>query len=92
MTENIGFVGLGNMGREIARNLLAAGHHLRVWNRTPARIESSSQAGAERASSPADSVVPGGILITMVSDDKAVGEIVDSAGLLDRLQTASIFR
>jgi hypothetical protein len=59
------------MGRGIARNLLAAGHHLRVWNRIPGKERELVEAGAERASSPADSVVPGGILVA-ISDDKAV--------------------
>ena len=43
MTENIGFIGLGNMGRGIARNLLAAGHHLRVSNRMPGKEEQLAQ-------------------------------------------------
>ena len=85
MTENIAFVGLGNMGRAIARNLLAAGHHLRVWNRTPGKDKELGEAGAERASSAADAVVPRGILVTMVADDKAVEEVVGSPGLLERL-------
>jgi len=34
MAETLGFIGLGNMGEAIAANLLAAGHSLRVYNRT----------------------------------------------------------
>mgnify|MGYP003404002457 CR=1 FL=1 len=36
---NIGFVGLGRMGRPIARRLVAAGHDVVVFNRTPGRID-----------------------------------------------------
>ena len=39
MAERIGFIGLGIMGRGMARNLLAAGFELTVWNRTAERDE-----------------------------------------------------
>ncbi|GEM_PF-2071093 len=38
MTEQVGYVGLGIMGRGMANNLLKAGFALRVWNRTASRI------------------------------------------------------
>ncbi|SRR6266542_410099 len=85
MSENIGFVGLGNMGSAIAGNLLAAGNRLRVWNRTAGKDDSLVAAGAQRASGPADTVTPAGILVTMVSDDRAVEQIVETPGLLERL-------
>ena len=37
MAEQVGFLGTGNMGVEIAQRLVAAGHDVRVWNRTAAR-------------------------------------------------------
>jgi 3-hydroxyisobutyrate dehydrogenase-like beta-hydroxyacid dehydrogenase len=39
MSERIGFIGLGIMGQGMANNLLKAGFDLRVWNRTPGRID-----------------------------------------------------
>lgn len=36
---DVGFIGLGNMGFQMARNLLKAGHALRVYNRTSSRAE-----------------------------------------------------
>ena len=39
MAERIGFIGLGIMGRGMARNLLGAGFAVRVWNRTAARMD-----------------------------------------------------
>ncbi|MCB0052923.1 MAG: NAD(P)-binding domain-containing protein, partial [Caldilineaceae bacterium] len=39
MSERIGFVGLGIMGRGMAANLLKAGFSLTVWNRTIARMD-----------------------------------------------------
>ena len=37
MPETLGFIGLGNMGKPIATNLLKAGFVLRVYNRTPSK-------------------------------------------------------
>ncbi|MCA9868900.1 MAG: NAD(P)-binding domain-containing protein, partial [Anaerolineae bacterium] len=39
MTERIGFIGLGIMGRGMAANILKAGFSLAVWNRTQERAE-----------------------------------------------------
>ena len=54
MTETIGFIGLGNLGAPIAANLLAAGHALRVYNRTAAKADDLVERGAVRADRPAD--------------------------------------
>src|SRR5947209_439659 len=39
MTSQIGFVGLGIMGRGMVKNLVEKNHHVTVWNRTPAKSE-----------------------------------------------------
>jgi len=44
----IGFVGLGNMGAGMARNLLGAGHQVTVYNRTRAKAEALAGEGAQR--------------------------------------------
>ena len=77
MTETaaIGFVGTGNMGEPIARCLLDAGHRLRVYNRSAARADALVAAGAERATSPADAAIPGGVAFSIVSDDAAVADV-----------------
>ena len=49
----VGFLGLGIMGRPMARNLLAAGYPLVVWNRSPGPVAELTAAGAEAAASPA---------------------------------------
>ena len=68
---DIGFIGLGQMGSAIATNLLKAGHNVSVWNRTPDKAAPLVSAGARLAASPADAA-SGGIVITMLADDKAV--------------------
>ena len=46
MDTTIAFIGLGNMGRPMAKNLLKAGYQLRVYNRTRAKAEELAKEGA----------------------------------------------
>jgi 3-hydroxyisobutyrate dehydrogenase-like beta-hydroxyacid dehydrogenase len=75
MSETLGFIGLGNMGAAIAANLLKAGFGLRVYNRTASKAAPLTAKGATLASSPADVAQPGGIVITMLADDRALEEV-----------------
>ena len=54
MTERVGFIGLGIMGRGMAANLLKAGFSVTVWNRTAARVDELVAQGAQAGASPAD--------------------------------------
>ncbi len=72
---NIGFIGLGNMGSPIARNLLKAGHQVAVFNRTRSKAESLAADGAQIAATPAEAA-RAGLVFTMLSDDQAVEEVV----------------
>src|SRR5690606_25000237 len=54
---NIGFIGLGTMGEPMAARLLAAGHSLKVHNRTRAREERLASLGAERAATPRECAI-----------------------------------
>ncbi|MBW1711560.1 MAG: NAD(P)-binding domain-containing protein [Deltaproteobacteria bacterium] len=49
---DLGFIGLGTMGRPMAANLVRAGFALEVYNRTPEKAETLIAAGAEAAGSP----------------------------------------
>jgi 3-hydroxyisobutyrate dehydrogenase-like beta-hydroxyacid dehydrogenase len=75
MPETIGFIGLGNMGEPIATNLLRAGYGLRVYNRTKSKAARLVQQGAVATENPADVARNGGIVITMVADDRALEEL-----------------
>jgi 3-hydroxyisobutyrate dehydrogenase-like beta-hydroxyacid dehydrogenase len=85
MKDTVGFIGLGNMGLAIATNLRKAGFGLRVYNRTAAKARPLLELGATLARSPAEAAEPGGIVITIVSDDRALEEVTVDGGLLDRL-------
>lgn len=82
MSETIGLVGLGNMGRGIAQHLLDQGWQLRVWNRSPEKVEPVVRRGATRAERPEETATPGGIVISMLSDDRAVEETFGSQSKL----------
>lgn len=80
MAEMLGFIGLGNMGEPIAASLMAAGHALRVYNRTASRAAPLAAKDAALAKNPADVALAGGVVFTMVSDDRALDELCLLAG------------
>lgn len=77
-------IGLGQMGLPIAKNLLAAGYNLRVYNRTAIKVVSLLALGAEHALTPEKAAPSGGFLLSMVSDDAAL-EAVCTHKLAERL-------
>ena len=86
MKETIGFIGLGAMGLAMATNLIKAGFGLRPYNRTAEKARPLLERGAVLARSPAEAAEPGGIVVTMVADDRALEEVtLGASGLLSRL-------
>lgn len=75
MTQ-IGFIGLGIMGRGMTNNLLKAGHKVMVWNRTAARMDEFAAAGAQTASSPAELAAQCDVILICVSDTPDVEEVL----------------
>lgn len=75
MGETFGFIGLGNMGEPIAANLQRAGFGLRVYNRTASKAAPLVAKGAVQVASPAEVAQLGGIVLTMLADDRAVEEV-----------------
>ncbi|MFI7453821.1 NAD(P)-dependent oxidoreductase [Nonomuraea sp. NPDC049714] len=76
----VSFAGLGNMGKSMVRRLLAEGHGVTVWNRSPAAVDELVALGAERAASVADLFAAGPVL-SMLADDAAVAAVFDDAVL-----------
>jgi 3-hydroxyisobutyrate dehydrogenase-like beta-hydroxyacid dehydrogenase len=76
----IAFIGLGNMGSGIARNLLRAGHQVTAFNRTRAKAEALEPDGAQVAASPAEAARNAEVVMTMLADDRAVEEVVFGEG------------
>ncbi|MFD4985581.1 NAD(P)-dependent oxidoreductase [Streptomyces sp. NPDC058374] len=75
--ERIAFLGLGSMGTPMARRLLAAGHPLMVWNRTPAKAEPLRAEGAQVARSPAEAVLGAGTVVTMLAGPEALDAVAE---------------
>ncbi|MCJ8208695.1 NAD(P)-dependent oxidoreductase [Mucilaginibacter sp. RS28] len=87
-----GWVGLGNMGTPIVKNLLKAGFEVQVYNRTREKEQGAVEAGALSASSLAELVKACDIIGVMVSDDEAVKEIFnDPEGLLAANAAGKLF-
>lgn len=71
----IGFIGLGKMGLGMAGRLLAAGHSLHLYNRTPSKAVPLVAAGALLCASPAEACKDAEAIIVMVADDEASREV-----------------
>lgn len=75
----VGFIGLGNMGAGMARNLLRARHRVTVYNRTQARAEMLRKEGASVATSVSDAC-RGEAVLTMLADDAALESVAFGDG------------
>jgi 3-hydroxyisobutyrate dehydrogenase-like beta-hydroxyacid dehydrogenase len=75
---DIGFIGLGNMGRGMAGNLVKAGNRVTVYNRSPGKAEALVQQGATAARTVAEAC-RGEVVFTMLSDDPAVEAVMFGA-------------
>ncbi len=87
----IGFLGTGKMGTPMALHLLAAGHELRVWNRSEGRTEPLLREGAIQAGTPAEAELGADAVITMLFDDEAHEHVLFGPnGLMDALSPGAI--
>jgi 3-hydroxyisobutyrate dehydrogenase len=83
-------LGTGRMGAPIARNLLAAGFEVSVWNRTADRAAPLVADGAMLSSSPAEAAEGADLVLTMLADGDAVNDaMTGSAGALASLRPGS---
>jgi 3-hydroxyisobutyrate dehydrogenase len=66
---NVAFLGFGRMGSGMAGRLLAAGHRVTVYNRTPAKAEAVVRAGAKLAATPREACAGADAIVAMTADD-----------------------
>jgi len=86
----IAFIGLGNMGSAMARNLVGAGHRLTVYNRSRAKAEALGT-GVRIASSPGEAVRECEAVVTMLAEDSAVEDVVSGeSGIAHGLPNESV--
>ena len=87
----LGFIGLGIMGRPMAKHLLAAGHTVTVWNRSWPGIDALVEAGADEGASAADVASKSEVVFTMVGDSPDVEQVaLAEAGIASGAQAGLI--
>ena len=84
----IGFIGLGAMGQAIARRLLAAGHGVTVWNRSPQPVQALTAEGAVAAAVTAAAAQP--VVFSMLADDAAVEAVLEQDGALAAMAAGAV--
>ena len=89
---NIGIAGTGRMGAAIAQRLLALGHRVTVWNRTPGKAAALERDGAIVAQTVGDLVRSSDVIITILTDASAIDALyAGSGGLLSGDVTGKTF-
>jgi 3-hydroxyisobutyrate dehydrogenase-like beta-hydroxyacid dehydrogenase len=81
---DIGIIGLGAMGSAMARNLAAAGHTVKAWNRSGGRVE-----GVTLVETPAEAL-QGDAVLTMLADDAAIRSVLLDSGVLGQAKPGLI--
>ncbi|NWL79029.1 3-hydroxyisobutyrate dehydrogenase [Pseudomonas taiwanensis] len=89
--SKIAFIGLGHMGLPMARNLLKAGHELKVYDLVQAAVDELAAEGAKSARDARDAVSGAEVVITMLPASKHVeGLLLGSDGLLESIPPGSV--
>lgn len=88
----IGIAGTGRMGEAIGLRLISLGHELTVWNRTPEKTKALAAAGAQVAASPPEVVAASEVVITILTDEKAIAALYNGPqGLLSGAAAGKLF-
>ena len=91
MSERIGFIGLGIMGRPMAGHLVDAGYAVTVWNRTRSKMQALVERGAAAGESPKDVAARSDLTITMVADTPdALDVILGTEGVIHGARRGSV--
>ena len=90
--ERIGFIGLGIMGKPMARNLMKAGYPLVVHNRSRGAVDELCAEGASAASSPRETAESSDVVITMLPDSPDVEAVVlGEHGVIEGVRQGMLF-
>ena len=87
--QNIGFIGTGLMGFPMAKNILKAGYKVKAFNRSINKAEPLKDFGAEISNSIGELVKASDVVITMLTNDDAVNEVIGSYEFLNNLKPNS---
>jgi len=88
----IGFIGLGIMGKPMARNLIRAGYKLVVHNRSRGSVDELVREGAKAGSSPKDVAAQSDVIVTMLPDSPDVEAVTSGKdGVLEGIKPGATF-
>jgi 2-hydroxy-3-oxopropionate reductase len=91
VADRVGFVGLGIMGKPMARNVMEAGYDLVVYNRSRGPVDEMVEDGASAAGNPSKVAENSDIVITMLPDSPDVREVVAGEnGVLEGMGEGSL--
>ena len=85
----VGFIGIGLMGLPMAKNILKAGYNLKAFNRSQNKALVLKEFGAEITTSIDEVVKDSDVIITMLTDDMAINEVMGSPNFLENLKSSS---
>ena len=88
--RSVTVLGLGNMGSAIADAVIAKGHRVTVWNRSPNKATDQVTEGASLSETPADAVSSSEIILICVSNAAACKEIFSTDGFATALQDKTL--
>jgi len=91
MADTVGFIGLGIMGKPMAKNLIEAGHDLVVYNRTQEKAEELAGEGATVVGSPREVAEQSDVIITMLPDSPQVEVVLTGEdGVLEGIREGAL--
>ena len=91
MPRNIGFIGVGLMGRGMVHSLIRNGHSLKIYNRTRAKAEEAAQSLGTVVDTAADAAADADVIVTMLADPAAVlGVLEGESGYLSTLRPGTV--
>jgi 3-hydroxyisobutyrate dehydrogenase len=92
MKRKIGFIGLGAMGKHMAKNLIKGGYDLTVYDLNPKPVEEAVSLGAKKARSCAEAAKDVEVIITMLpADDEVKTVALGPEGVLEGARKGSVF-
>ncbi|HCE93742.1 MAG: 2-hydroxy-3-oxopropionate reductase [Burkholderiales bacterium GWA2_64_37] len=87
----IAVLGIGMMGRPIARRLKEAGHQVQVWNRTRAKAEPLTAFGITVHASPTEAVQNADMVISLLENGPVVGHVLFESGTAKAMRKGALF-
>ncbi len=87
----IGWIGLGNMGNPMCKNLIKAGHDVTVWNRTKSKAADALNMGAKWADTPQAVAEASDYIFTMVSNGRILKDLVfREHGIIEGMKSGKV--